>query len=101
MGGRKYWELDGEWTEIGSTPPVELDGSTLAPKLTLGNMAPRWHQGTIATRALTKNKNIFFENASKQIIVFRSFKRSMGAWECAGTIGNCYSFAHAKYGANP
>ena len=23
------------------------------------------------------------------------------AWEYAGTIGNDYSFAHAKYGANP
>ena len=25
----------------------------------------------------------------------------MGAWEYVGTIGNSYSFAHAKYGANP
>ena len=25
----------------------------------------------------------------------------MGAWEYAGTMGNGYSFAHAKYGANP
>ena len=23
------------------------------------------------------------------------------AWEYAATIGNSYSFAHAKYGANP
>ena len=25
----------------------------------------------------------------------------MGAWEYGGTVGNCYSFAHATYGANP
>ena len=24
----------------------------------------------------------------------------MGAWQYAGTIGNVYSYAHAKYGAN-
>ena len=27
--------------------------------------------------------------------------RGQGAWKYAGTIGNGYSFAHPKYGANP
>jgi hypothetical protein len=27
--------------------------------------------------------------------------KGLGAWEYAGIIGNGYSFAHAKYGANP
>ena len=37
-------------------------------------MAPRWHQGTIAPRALKKNKKqLFVKNAQKQILVLRAF----------------------------
>ena len=42
-------------------------------------MAPRWHQGTMAPRALKKNnKNMFWKNAQKQILVLRAFSGPRG-----------------------
>ena len=60
-------------------------------------MAPRWHQETIASRALKMNETRFVgKMLPKRVKVL-----SLGAWEYAGTIRNGYSFAHAKYNANP
>ena len=62
-------------------------------------MAPRRHQGTIAPRAL---KHFFFlEKGLKANLSFEGVLRALVAYEYAGIIGNGYSFAHAKYGANP
>ena len=63
-------------------------------------MALRWHQGTIAPRAL-KQKYFLREEFPKANLSFEGVLRAYGAWEYARTIGNGYIFAHAKYGANP
>ena len=46
-------------------------------------------------------KNTLLENSPKANLSFEGVLRASGAWEYAGTIGSGYSFAHAKYGANP
>jgi hypothetical protein len=66
-----------------------------------GKVAPQWHQVTIAPQALKKNKKIFFQKILKVNLSCLVILKAQWAWEYAGTIGNDYSFAHAKYGGNP
>ena len=63
-------------------------------------MAQLWHRGTIAPRALKKEKTNVGK-CPKVNLSFESALRAKGASAHAGNIGNSYSFAHANYGANP
>ena len=65
-------------------------------------MAPRWHQGTIAPNGLSKTiKKEFGRKCSKANLSFECVLKVLAGMEYAGSIGNGYSFAYAKYGANP
>jgi hypothetical protein len=75
---------------------------TRSYKNQIQTMAPRWHEGTIAPRALKKYLFFFVQGkCPKTNLSFEGVLKGLGAWEYAGIIGNGYSFAHAKYGANP
>ena len=64
-------------------------------------MAPLWHHGTIAPRAPKKNQNKIVGKYPNVNLSFEGVLRATGASAHAETIGNVYSFAHAKYGASP
>ena len=70
-----------------------------APPAKDNEMAPLWHHGTIAPRAAQKDL-LIFEKYAKVDLSFEGVLRVEGAGAHAETIGNVYSFAHAKYGTN-
>ena len=79
---------------------VFAGGDTIASCIYI-MMAPRRHQGTIAPRALKKNEKRSYGKCPNGNLSLEGVLRAYEAWKYAGTIGNGYSFAHIKDGANP
>ena len=74
---------------------MEAQGKT---NIELGIMDPLWHHGTIAPRASQKINFLLWEYCPKVNLSFEGVLRAEGAGAQAGSIGNVYSIAHAKYG---
>ena len=67
---------------------------------------PGWNGKPAYTNPWTQRlskviKNVLGEKCSKANLSFEGVLTPWGLWEYAGTIGNGYSFAYAKYCANP